>query len=132
MPDSIFALYYADEAFVDRFLQRPEGAIDIIIPVLNTNKLWEKNLISFYREIPVNRLIIGNGGCNDDTVAIAKRFPRVEVWLPHIPRPLRRIRRYHELARSGFKAMARHALEYLLTSLADLSNPIRKGIYSAH
>jgi glycosyltransferase involved in cell wall biosynthesis len=79
MPDSIFARYYADEAFVDRFSHRPEGAIDIIIPVLNTNELWEKNLISIYREIPVNRLIIGNGGCNDDTIAIVKRFPRVEV-----------------------------------------------------
>jgi glycosyltransferase involved in cell wall biosynthesis len=79
MPASIFARYYADEAFVDRFVQRREGAIDVIIPVLNTNELWEKNLISIYREIPVNRLIIGDGGCADDTVEIAKRFPRVEV-----------------------------------------------------
>ena len=63
MPDSIFARYYAIQEFVDRFLQRPEGAIDVIIPVLNTNELWEKNLIAIYREIPVKRLIIGNAGC---------------------------------------------------------------------
>jgi hypothetical protein len=79
MLDSIFARYYAVEEFVDRFSQRPQDAIDVIIPVLNTNELWEKNLISIYREIPVSRLIIGNAGCADDAIAIAKRFPRVEV-----------------------------------------------------
>jgi Glycosyl transferase family 2 len=79
MPDSIFARYYADEAFVDRFAHRPEGAIDVIIPVLNTNELWEKNLISIYREIPVRRLLIGNAGATDGTIAIASKFPRVEV-----------------------------------------------------
>ncbi len=81
MPRSIFARYYASEALVDRFAQVPDGAgaMDVIIPVLNSNELWEKNLISIYREIPVNRLLIGNGGCTDDTIAIAKQFPRVEV-----------------------------------------------------
>jgi hypothetical protein len=79
MADSIFARYYANEEFVDRFSHRPQGALDVIIPVLNTNELWEKNLISIYREIPVSRLIIGNAGCADGTIAIAKRFPRVEV-----------------------------------------------------
>jgi glycosyltransferase involved in cell wall biosynthesis len=78
-PDSIFARYYASEAFVDRFSHAPGGAIDVIIPVLNTNELWEKNLLSIYREIPVNRLLIGNGGCSDETIAIAQKFPRVEV-----------------------------------------------------
>jgi hypothetical protein len=76
---SIFARYYSPEAFVDRFAARPDGAIDVIIPVLNTNELWEKNLISIYREIPVNRLLLGNAGCTDDTIAIARKFPRVEV-----------------------------------------------------
>ena len=77
--DSIFARYYAAETIVDRFAHRPEGAIDVIIPVLNTNELWEKNLISIYREIPVRRLLIGNAGCTDDTIVIASKFPRVEV-----------------------------------------------------
>ena len=79
IPASIFARYYAEEEFVDRFAHRPQGALDVIIPVLNTNELWRKNLISIYREIPVNRLIIGNAGCTDDTIATAKNFPRVEV-----------------------------------------------------
>jgi glycosyltransferase involved in cell wall biosynthesis len=79
-PASIFARYYTSEAFVDRFSERPDDAIDVIIPVLNANELWEKNLISIYREIPVNRLLIGNGGCADETIAIARKFPRVEVY----------------------------------------------------
>src|SRR6266481_5981299 len=81
MPRSIFARYYASEALVDRFAQVPDGAgaMDVIIPVHNSNEVWEKNLISIYREIPVNRLLIGNGGCTDDSIAIAKQFPRVEV-----------------------------------------------------
>jgi hypothetical protein len=79
MTDSIFARYYAPEAFVDRFSHRPDGALDVIIPVLNTNELWEKNLISIYREVPVSRLILGNAGCTDETIATAKKFPRVAV-----------------------------------------------------
>jgi len=78
--NSIFARYYTAEPFVDRFATSPDGAIDVIIPVLNSNELWEKNLSSIYREIPVNRLLIGNGGCVDDTLAVAERFPRVKVY----------------------------------------------------
>jgi hypothetical protein len=79
LPPSIFARYYGYQPFVDRFFEQPDGAIDVIIPVLNTNELWEKNLMSMYREMPVNRLLIGNGGCSDETIAIARKFPRVEV-----------------------------------------------------
>ncbi len=32
-----------------------------------------------YREIPVKRLLIGDGGCIDDSLEIAGQFPRVEV-----------------------------------------------------
>ena len=78
-PEFIFARYYAKEEFVDRYASRPEGAVDVIIPVLASNELWEKNLISIYREIPVNRLLLGDGGCADDTIAIARKFPRLQV-----------------------------------------------------
>ncbi|HKO60667.1 MAG TPA: glycosyltransferase family A protein [Pyrinomonadaceae bacterium] len=77
--DSIFRRYYSNEAFVDRFLVKPESSVDVIIPVIHTNELWETNLLSIYREIPVNRLLIGDGGCIDDSIEIAKKFPRVEV-----------------------------------------------------
>lgn len=53
--------------------------IDVIIPVLHSNDLWRENLTSFYREIPINRLIIGDAGCIDDTITIAREFPRVEI-----------------------------------------------------
>jgi hypothetical protein len=56
-----------------------DGKIDVIIPVLHSNDLWRENLTSFYREIPINRLIIGDAGCIDDTISIAKEFPRVEI-----------------------------------------------------
>ena len=76
---SIFREYYTDIPFRDRFAENPDGAIDVIIPVIHTNELWEANLRSFYREIPIHRLLIGDGGCIDDSIAIAERFPRVTV-----------------------------------------------------
>jgi hypothetical protein len=77
--DSIFRRYYTPQPFVDRFAQDPDGACDVLVPVIHTNELWEANLLSFYREIPVNRLLIGDGGSIDDSIEIAKRFPRVEI-----------------------------------------------------
>lgn len=76
---SIFEKYYSPESFHDRFSVDPDSAIDVIIPLIHTNELWRKNLISIYREIPVNRLLISDGGCTDDSISIVKEFPRVEV-----------------------------------------------------
>ena len=53
--------------------------VDVIVPVLHSNDLWRENLTSFYREIPINRLIIGDAGCIDDTIAVVREFPRVDV-----------------------------------------------------
>jgi len=77
--DSIFRRYYKEEKFIDRKNSSTEEPIDVIIPMINTNELFKKNLISIYREIPVNRLIIGNGGSTDDSLDILKKFPRVEI-----------------------------------------------------
>jgi glycosyltransferase involved in cell wall biosynthesis len=79
MTESIFQRYYRPEPFEDRFTRDPAGAIDVIIPVIHTNELWEKNLISIYREVPVHRLLISDGGCKDNSIEIVKRFPRVTV-----------------------------------------------------
>lgn len=76
---SIFNKYYSKEEFIDRSKLQKEKPIDVIIPLINTNELFEKNLCSFYREIPINRLIIGNGGCTDNSIEIVKKFPRVKV-----------------------------------------------------
>lgn len=76
---SIFRRYFQPETLVDRFLKEPSRGIDVVIPVLHTNELWETNLHSIYREIPVRRLLLGDGGCIDETLPIARKFPRVVV-----------------------------------------------------
>ena len=78
--ESIFERYYKEEIFVDRKIEKKESGIDVIIPLINTNELFERNLYSFYREIPINNLLIGNGGCTDSSIEIAKKFPRVKVF----------------------------------------------------
>jgi hypothetical protein len=79
MSESIFQRYYREEPFEDRFARDPSGAIDVIIPVIHTNELWKKNLVSIYREVPVNRLLISDGGCKDNSIDIVSKFPRVTV-----------------------------------------------------
>jgi len=78
--ESIFRRYFFDEPFVDQFLVNPEHRIDVVIPVMHTNELWRANLMSIYREVPVNRLLIGDAGCSDDTLRIVRTFPRVLVF----------------------------------------------------
>ncbi len=76
---SIFEEYYAQSDLVDRFAMNKDEGATVIIPVLHTNELWEANLHSIYREIPVKELILSDGGCIDDTIKIAKKFPRVRI-----------------------------------------------------
>lgn len=73
---NIFKKYFAEDEFVDRYESRRKEAVDVIIPLIDTNELWEKNLHSFYREIPINRLLIGDGGCTDNSIEIAGKYPR--------------------------------------------------------
>ena len=77
--ESIFERYYIKEEFIDRMKKKNEEGVDVIIPIFNTNELFEKNLFSIYREIPVNRLLIGDGGCTDDSLEILAKFPRIEI-----------------------------------------------------
>ncbi len=76
---SIFSTYYKLEPLADRFETDRARAVDVIIPIIHTNEMWRANLLSIYREIPVNRLILGDGGCVDDSLDVAREFPRVEV-----------------------------------------------------
>ncbi len=77
---SIFQEYFFPQEFNDRFVNDPSDAIDVIIPVYHTNELWEANLKSIYREIPVRRLLISDGGVIDNSLEIVTKFPRVEVF----------------------------------------------------
>lgn len=76
---SIFQEYYSPQEFTDRFLRDSADGLDVIIPVYHTNELWKANLIALYREVPVRRLLISDGGVIDNSIDIVKEFPRVEV-----------------------------------------------------
>jgi hypothetical protein len=76
---STFERYYASDTLVDRFAKDRARAVDVIIPLMHTNELWRANLRSIYREIPVSRLLIGDGGCIDDSLDVAREFPRIEI-----------------------------------------------------
>ena len=78
--NSIFREYYSARPFLDRYLTQSNDGIDVIIPVVHTNELWEANLYSFYREIPIHKLLIGDGGCIDASISIVEKFPRVQVF----------------------------------------------------
>jgi glycosyltransferase involved in cell wall biosynthesis len=76
---SIFEQYYSATEFHDRFAKNQADAIAVIIPTVHTSELWRANLLSIYREVPVKQLLIGDGGCIDETIEIAKEFPRVVI-----------------------------------------------------
>jgi hypothetical protein len=73
MASSIFEEYYIPRPLEDRFARDASDAIEVIIPVIHTNELWRANPNSIYREIPVRRLLISDGGCKDDS--IERGFP---------------------------------------------------------
>lgn len=77
---SIFHRYYHPETFKDRFIDDRTDALDILIPIIHTNEMWESNIRSIYREVPVDRLLIGNGGCVDHSIEIVKKYPRVTIF----------------------------------------------------
>jgi hypothetical protein len=66
----------------DRYEDEGGGTgVDVLMPIKGTpSPLLEMNLLSIYREIPVNRLLIGDaGGGEDGSLAPVLDFPR--VWL---------------------------------------------------
>lgn len=77
---SIFHRYYHPEPFKDRYAENPADAVEVLIPIIHTNEMWESNLRSIYREIPVKRLLIGDGGCIDNSIEIVKKYPRVKIF----------------------------------------------------
>ena len=76
---SIFQEYYHRIDFFDRYLDDKSEGITVIIPTVHSNELWRANLLSIYREVPVKQLLIGDGGCIDDTITIAMEFPRTVI-----------------------------------------------------
>jgi len=69
------------EAFSDRYqADISSPSVDVIVPLLNTDVFFRNNLLSFYREVPINRLLIGNGGCSQECLDVLKDFPRVKIF----------------------------------------------------
>lgn len=66
--------------FVDRLiLEKNQEGVDVIIPLLHATPFWKQNLNSYFREIPINRLLIGDAGAIDGSPVIAAGFPRTLI-----------------------------------------------------
>ena len=64
----------------DRKEKQPElESIDVLMLTLDEETFIERCLHSIYREIPVRRLIVCDGGSKDNTIEVLKNFPRVEL-----------------------------------------------------
>ncbi len=70
---------FHEQQFVDSVLNSEEK-IDVIIPLLHSNQLWIQNLKSYYREIPIGKLLIGDAGAIDGSIESLKDFPRVQIF----------------------------------------------------
>ena len=69
-------------SFVDRKITEPKlGPIDVIMATLDSEFVLEKCLYTVYREIPVRKLFVCDGGSKDETLEILKKFPRVEIFV---------------------------------------------------
>ncbi len=73
--------FLLNEDFSDFFVTGPSriSGFDVIMPIQNTNPFFRRNLVSIFRELPVRRLIIGDGGCTDASLEILSSFPRVLI-----------------------------------------------------
>ena len=68
--------------FCDRSVSDPKlEPIDVIMMTLDAENFLEKSLYTVYREIPVKRLIVCDGGSNDSTIKILENFPRTEIHI---------------------------------------------------
>lgn len=71
---------FTERPFFDRYVEEGGEGVEVIIPLIHSNELFRNNLFNYYREIPIKRLLISDGGCIDNSIEILKEFPRVEVF----------------------------------------------------
>jgi len=55
--------------------------IDVVMATLDAESFLEKCLYSVFKEIPIRKLFICDGGSHDNTQNILKNFPRTEVFV---------------------------------------------------
>ncbi|MFC1927497.1 glycosyltransferase [Chloroflexota bacterium] len=67
---------------VDRKIEQPEiEPVDILLLTLDADIYLERCLDSVYREVPVDKVIVVDGGSKDKTLEILKKYPRMEVHI---------------------------------------------------
>lgn len=65
---------------IDRRIEEPElEPVDAIMLTLDAEKYLEKTLDATYREVPINKFFVLDGGSKDGTIEILKRYPRMEI-----------------------------------------------------
>jgi len=66
----------------DRRVKEPNlEPIDVLMLTLDAEMYLERCLDSVYREIPVEKVIVVDGGSKDRTVEILNKYPRMEVHI---------------------------------------------------
>jgi glycosyltransferase involved in cell wall biosynthesis len=81
---SRFPMKYLDYPgiFVDRYEKDTQvEAIDVLMLTLDAASFLDRCLISLYKEIPVRRLLVCDGGSKDGTIEIFKKYPRVQTFI---------------------------------------------------
>jgi glycosyltransferase involved in cell wall biosynthesis len=67
---------------IDRRIKEPDlEPVDILLLTLDAEIYLEKCLDTVYREIPVNKLIVLDGGSKDRTIKILNKYPRMEIHI---------------------------------------------------
>ncbi len=71
-----------NQNFLDRkntdFSTQP---IEVMMLTLDAENFLDTCLYSIFKEIPINRLLVCDGGSKDKTLEILKKYPRVEVFI---------------------------------------------------
>jgi GT2 family glycosyltransferase len=67
--------------FIDRKLKETKkNSIDIVMSLLHAPDNFQDCVLSYYREIPINRFLIGNAGINQETLSFLEKLPRVIIF----------------------------------------------------
>lgn len=78
---SLYAKVVEPFEFVDRLVAEPGlQGVDVIVPLLHATPFWTQNLHSYFREIPIRRLLVGDAGAIDGSPQVAAGFPRTVIF----------------------------------------------------
>jgi hypothetical protein len=67
--------------FIDIAKDDLSKSIDVIMLTLDAENFLLKSLYSIYKEIPIRKLFVCDGGSKDETINMLKKFPRIEIFV---------------------------------------------------